>query len=108
MNQMKATKQRVKRMGKTERQTTAQLVNSQNYLTQLLAMDVNKYLLITMQRYSVVITVKHGAAPNMHKFQMQDTTSYQVKMLKTHNGFARPAYNQPRWQQWRTRILKTK
>ena len=52
MNQMKATKQRVQRRGKKERQTTAQLVNSQNYLTQLLAMDVNKYLLIRMQRYS--------------------------------------------------------
>ena len=44
--------------GKKERQITAQLVNSQNYLTQLLAMDVNKYLLTRMQRYSVVITVK--------------------------------------------------
>ena len=35
-----------------------------------------------------------GTAPNLHKFQMQDTTSYQVKKLKTHNGFAKPAYNQ--------------
>ena len=36
-----------------------------------------------MQRYSVVITVKHGTVPNVHKSQMQDTTSYQVKKLKT-------------------------
>ena len=97
MNQMKATKQRVQRRGEKERQTTAELVNNQNYLTQLPAMDVNKYLLIRMQRYSVVIVVKHGTAPNVHKSQMQDTTSYQVK-AKDMQWFCKPTYNQPRWQ----------
>ena len=94
MNQMKATKQRVQRRGKKGKADNS-LTSKQ---PELLAMDVNKYLLIRMQRYSVVIAVKHGTAPNVHKFQIQDTTSYQVKKLKTHSGFAKPAYHQPRWQ----------